>query len=191
MTGAISFQGVPGAYSDLACRNAYPAMKTLPCPSFEAAIDAVRDGQATLGHAAVRKQPRRPRLRHPPPAAGIRPVHHRRAVPARRTLPAGGQRRHHRRHQARPFPHRRAGPGPPHPGRPAADAGGRGRHRRRRPAGRRMGPQGRRRHRILAGRRDLRPADPARQRRGRRAQHHPLLRRGAQAGASSIRRRRT
>ncbi len=49
MTAAIAFQGVPGAYSDLACRNAYPAMRTLPCPSFEAAIDAVRDGQASLG----------------------------------------------------------------------------------------------------------------------------------------------
>jgi prephenate dehydratase len=45
----ISFQGLPGAYSDLACRNAYPAMKTLPCLSFEAAIDAVRDGTADLG----------------------------------------------------------------------------------------------------------------------------------------------
>ena len=45
----ISFQGLPGAYSDLACRNAYPAMQTLPCLSFEAAIDAVRDGSATLG----------------------------------------------------------------------------------------------------------------------------------------------
>src|SRR6201992_762070 len=45
----IAFQGVPGAYSDLACRNAYPAMTTLPCASFEAAIDAVRDGAAQLG----------------------------------------------------------------------------------------------------------------------------------------------
>jgi prephenate dehydratase len=45
----ISFQGLPGAYSDLACRNAYPAMQTLPCLSFEAAIDAVRDGTAALG----------------------------------------------------------------------------------------------------------------------------------------------
>ncbi len=45
----ISFQGLPGAYSDLACRNAYPEMKTLPCLSFEAAIDAVRDGTAALG----------------------------------------------------------------------------------------------------------------------------------------------
>ena len=49
MSGMISFQGVPGAYSDLACRNAYPAMATLPCASFEAAIDAVREGQAALG----------------------------------------------------------------------------------------------------------------------------------------------
>ena len=45
----IAFQGVPGAYSHLACRNAYPGVATLPCLSFEAAIDAVRDGTATLG----------------------------------------------------------------------------------------------------------------------------------------------
>ncbi len=44
----IAFQGVPGAYSDLACRTAYPDMATLPCPSFEATIDAVREGRATL-----------------------------------------------------------------------------------------------------------------------------------------------
>jgi prephenate dehydratase len=49
MTNAIAFQGVPGAYSDLACRAAYPEMTTLPCTSFEAAIDAVREGRATLG----------------------------------------------------------------------------------------------------------------------------------------------
>lgn len=49
MTGKISFQGLPGAYSDLACRNAYPDMATLPCQSFEEAIDAVRDGRAQLG----------------------------------------------------------------------------------------------------------------------------------------------
>jgi len=47
--GKISFQGRPGAYSDLACRNAYPGWKTLPCPTFEAAIDAVREGAAELG----------------------------------------------------------------------------------------------------------------------------------------------
>jgi prephenate dehydratase len=49
MSGVISFQGVAGAYSDLACRSAFPGMTTLPCPSFEAAIDAVREGKAQLG----------------------------------------------------------------------------------------------------------------------------------------------
>ncbi len=48
MTSLIAFQGEPGAYSDLACRHAYPGMTTLPCPTFEAAIEAVRDGTAEL-----------------------------------------------------------------------------------------------------------------------------------------------
>ncbi|MGC9270497.1 prephenate dehydratase [Acidiphilium sp.] len=49
MTDIIAFQGIPGAYSDLACRTAFPGMATLPCQTFEAAIDAVRSGEATLG----------------------------------------------------------------------------------------------------------------------------------------------
>jgi prephenate dehydratase len=44
----IAFQGQPGAYSDLACRNAYPGMETLPCASFEDAFAAVKDGRAKL-----------------------------------------------------------------------------------------------------------------------------------------------
>lgn len=44
----ISFQGRPGAYSDLACRSAFPGMPTLPCDTFEGAIDAVRTGAAAL-----------------------------------------------------------------------------------------------------------------------------------------------
>ncbi len=48
MTGVISFQGQHGAYSDLACRIAYPNMTTLPCETFETAIEAVRDGSADL-----------------------------------------------------------------------------------------------------------------------------------------------
>ena len=48
MSGIIAFQGVPGAYSDLACRAAFPAMTTLPCESFETAIDAVRDNRVAL-----------------------------------------------------------------------------------------------------------------------------------------------
>ena len=48
----ISFQGVPGAYSDLACRDAFPGMATLPCHTFERAIDAVLSGEALYGMLA-------------------------------------------------------------------------------------------------------------------------------------------
>ena len=44
----VSFQGRPGAYSDLACRAALPGYATLPCDTFEQAIDAVRSGLAEL-----------------------------------------------------------------------------------------------------------------------------------------------
>jgi prephenate dehydratase len=47
-TKTIAFQGLPGAYSDLSCRAAYPGWTTLPCPSFEAAMQALRDGRADL-----------------------------------------------------------------------------------------------------------------------------------------------
>jgi prephenate dehydratase len=48
MTGTIAFQGLPGAYSDLACRRAYPGMKTLPSDNFEDAIAAVKELRADL-----------------------------------------------------------------------------------------------------------------------------------------------
>jgi len=44
----IAFQGLPGAYSDMACRTVYPKMTTLPCRAFEDAFEAVRDGAAAL-----------------------------------------------------------------------------------------------------------------------------------------------
>jgi prephenate dehydratase len=44
----IAFQGAPGAYSDLACRQVFPQMTTLPCAAFEDAFAAVRDGKAAL-----------------------------------------------------------------------------------------------------------------------------------------------
>jgi prephenate dehydratase len=44
----IAFQGEPGAYSDLACRQVFPRWKTLPCHAFEDAIAAVRRGRAAL-----------------------------------------------------------------------------------------------------------------------------------------------
>ena len=46
MTERIAFQGEPGANSDIAARAAYPALEPLPCPSFEDAFAAVREGQA-------------------------------------------------------------------------------------------------------------------------------------------------
>lgn len=44
----IAFQGLPGAYSDMACRAVFPGMATLPCPSFEDTFAAVHEGLADL-----------------------------------------------------------------------------------------------------------------------------------------------
>jgi prephenate dehydratase len=52
MTKTIAFQGTPGAYSDLACRNAFPGWITLGCYSFADAIEAVHTGQADLAMLA-------------------------------------------------------------------------------------------------------------------------------------------
>ncbi len=43
---SIAFQGLPGAYSHLACRRVYPGMDPLPCTTFEDAFAAVREGRA-------------------------------------------------------------------------------------------------------------------------------------------------
>ena len=47
-TNRIAFQGEPGANSDTACRNVYPGMEPLPCPTFEDAFNAVETGKADL-----------------------------------------------------------------------------------------------------------------------------------------------
>jgi len=44
----IAFQGVPGAYSHLACTQAFPAMRPMACASFEDAFQAVETGEAGL-----------------------------------------------------------------------------------------------------------------------------------------------
>jgi len=49
----IAFQGMAGAYSDLACRKAYPQLTTIPCVSFEAAFRAVRENKADLAMIPV------------------------------------------------------------------------------------------------------------------------------------------
>ncbi|HKY93733.1 MAG TPA: prephenate dehydratase [Kiloniellales bacterium] len=48
MTDRIAFQGLPGAYSDMACRARYPDWQTLPSASFEDAFQAVASGDARL-----------------------------------------------------------------------------------------------------------------------------------------------
>jgi prephenate dehydratase len=44
----VAFQGEPGAYANLAAREALPHAKALPRPTFEAALDAVRNGETDL-----------------------------------------------------------------------------------------------------------------------------------------------
>ncbi|RLQ87046.1 prephenate dehydratase [Notoacmeibacter ruber] len=46
--GRIAFQGENGANSDKACRDMFPAMEPLPCPTFEEAFLAVETGAADL-----------------------------------------------------------------------------------------------------------------------------------------------
>jgi prephenate dehydratase len=48
-TGKIAFQGVRGAYGDLAARAVFPGRETLACPAFEDVFEAVRGGSAAYG----------------------------------------------------------------------------------------------------------------------------------------------
>lgn len=44
----IAFQGDFGANSDMACRDVFPTMDPLPCPTFEDAFNALENGEADL-----------------------------------------------------------------------------------------------------------------------------------------------
>ncbi len=44
----IAFQGMPGAFSELASKNAFPDLETIPCISFEATFHAVYEKKADL-----------------------------------------------------------------------------------------------------------------------------------------------
>ncbi len=44
----IAFQGALGAYSDMACREVYPNLKTLPCKTFSDTFNAVKMHHASL-----------------------------------------------------------------------------------------------------------------------------------------------
>ncbi|MBL8672811.1 MAG: hypothetical protein JNK11_19280, partial [Alphaproteobacteria bacterium] len=51
--GPVSFQGAPGAYSNLACRESFPQRATLPCHTFEDAFAAVQESRAAMGMIPV------------------------------------------------------------------------------------------------------------------------------------------
>lgn len=49
----IAFQGALGAYSDMSCREMFPALETIPCQSFDEAFQCVVDGRADLAMIPV------------------------------------------------------------------------------------------------------------------------------------------
>ena len=49
----IAFQGVPGAYSHMACQTVKPGMDAVACASFEDMLSAVQDGRAGLAMVPV------------------------------------------------------------------------------------------------------------------------------------------
>ena len=81
-TNRIAFQGEPGANSDTACRNVYPEMEPLPCPTFEDAFNAVETGKADLAMIPIENTiaGRVADIHHL--LAGIAAAHRRRIFPA-------------------------------------------------------------------------------------------------------------
>jgi prephenate dehydratase len=85
IVGPIAFQGRPGAYADLACREVFPAIATLPCATFEEAFTAVRSGTAERGMIPIENSlyGRIADIHHLLPAGGLKivgerfqPIHH-------------------------------------------------------------------------------------------------------------------
>ena len=48
MAQKIAFQGEPGANSDIACKQMFPQLESVPCASFEDAFELVSSGQTDL-----------------------------------------------------------------------------------------------------------------------------------------------
>ncbi|WP_314194257.1 prephenate dehydratase [uncultured Arthrobacter sp.] len=48
MAQKIAFQGEPGANSDIACKQMYPGLESIPCASFEDAFELVSSGDTDL-----------------------------------------------------------------------------------------------------------------------------------------------
>ena len=48
MAQKIAFQGEPGANSDIACKQMFPGLESVPCASFEDAFELVSSGETDL-----------------------------------------------------------------------------------------------------------------------------------------------
>ena len=136
-TNRISFQGEPGANSDTACRNMFPGMEPLPCPTFEDAFNAVETGKADLAMIPIENTiaGRVADIHHLLPESKLHivgeyflPIHFQLMV-----LPGVAA----RRDQDRPQPHPCARPVPQIHPQERLEAGGRRRHGGRGQAGRR------------------------------------------------------
>lgn len=53
MKTKIAYQGIPGAYSHIACRNVFPEQDYISCDTFEIAMDLVQKNQADLAMIPV------------------------------------------------------------------------------------------------------------------------------------------
>ena len=129
----------------MACTEMFPEPRAVALYDVRGRSRGGQHRPRRAGDDPGRQLDRRPGGRHPPPAAGLRAAHHRRALPAD-PLPADGRARHDDRldpDRAQPRP--RARPVPQDHPRARLVDGRRRRHRRRRPRGRRARrPDGRR-----------------------------------------------
>ena len=83
--GPVAFQGVHGAYADLACREIFPGIETLPCQTFAEVFAAVREGRAERATIPVENSlyGRITDIHHLLPGGGLKivgerfqPIHH-------------------------------------------------------------------------------------------------------------------
>ncbi len=177
----VAFQGEPGAYANLAAREALPHVQAMPKPTFEDAVEAVRSGETDLCIIPVENSlhGRIADIHHLLPEAGLYIVgehflriHHQllgvkgAKLDDIRTVisqaPALGQCRKIIRDMK-------------------LDRAELARHRRLRPPRRRNERPFARRRRLRARRRNLWPRCPESRRRGRSPQHDALPHHGARA----------
>ncbi len=75
-TNRIAFQGEFGANSDMACRDMFPALEPLPCPTFEDAFNALAQGEADLAMIPIENTIAQPGRGYSPSVARIAAPHH-------------------------------------------------------------------------------------------------------------------